>query len=60
MDPRIVKELVDIGNYTPILEYDQLRLQHKKGNVFVGYKEGDITFRPTYKYDSGTDDWDSR
>lgn len=60
MDPREVKDLVDIGNYNAILEFDQLKQQHKKDNVFSGYKEGDITFRPTYKYDSGTDDWDSR
>ncbi|XP_075217089.1 oculocerebrorenal syndrome of Lowe [Lycorma delicatula] len=59
MDPHVVKELVDISNYNPILECDQLKQQHKKGNVFSSYKEGDITFRPTYKYDPGTDDWDS-
>jgi hypothetical protein len=26
---------------------------------FPGYKEGDITFQPTYKYDAGTNTWDS-
>jgi hypothetical protein len=27
--------------------------------AFPGYKEGDITFQPTYKYDAGTNTWDS-
>lgn len=27
--------------------------------VFPGYEEGAITFKPTYKYDNGTDVYDS-
>ena len=38
---------------------DQLREQKNKGKVFVGYFEGKINFQPTYKYDPGTDNWDS-
>ncbi|CEG77460.1 Putative Phosphatidylinositol phosphate phosphatase [Rhizopus microsporus] len=30
-----------------------------QGNVFPGYKEGLITFLPTYKYDVGTDIYDT-
>uniref|UniRef100_A0A1B6EGW5 Rho-GAP domain-containing protein n=1 Tax=Clastoptera arizonana TaxID=38151 RepID=A0A1B6EGW5_9HEMI len=59
LDPKIVKELVDKNNYKPVLEYDQLRQQHRVLNVFAGYQEGEITFRPTYKYDPGSDEWDS-
>lgn len=31
----------------------------RKGNCFEGYTEGPINFRPTYKYDPGTDNYDS-
>jgi hypothetical protein len=27
--------------------------------VFTGYTEGKLTFPPTYKFDPGTDNWDS-
>lgn len=32
----------------------------RQGSVFPGYKEGLITFLPTYKYDIGTDIYDTR
>lgn len=28
--------------------------------VFEGFTEGELTFQPTYKYDTGSDDWDTR
>lgn len=31
----------------------------REGRVFRGYQEGDITFLPTYKYDNGTDVYDT-
>lgn len=60
LDPWLVKDYIDKGNYLPLLEYDQLHQQHGLKNVFAGYQEGNITFRPTYKYDPGSDNWDSR
>eukprot|EP00668_Euglena_longa_P011627 GGOE01014036.1.p1 GENE.GGOE01014036.1~~GGOE01014036.1.p1 ORF type:complete len:381 (-),score=101.23 GGOE01014036.1:91-1233(-) len=33
-----------------LLANDQLLLERRKGNVFQGFCEGDITFNPTYKY----------
>lgn len=60
MDPVTVKRLIETKNYDAILVYDQLKQNHKAGKVFEKYNEGKITFRPTYKYDTGSDEWDSR
>ncbi|TKY85699.1 hypothetical protein EX895_005239 [Sporisorium graminicola] len=38
---------------------DQLRRSKDAGEVFPGYEEGPITFAPTYKYDNGSDQYDS-
>lgn len=59
LDLSSVKNAINAGKYEVLLEYDQLSQQHKVGNVFSGYKEGAIRFRPTYKYDVGTDEWDT-
>ncbi|XP_065223598.1 type II inositol 1,4,5-trisphosphate 5-phosphatase [Planococcus citri] len=59
MDVLTVKNLIEKNDYDSILVYDQLRQNHRKGRVFEKYLEGKINFRPTYKYDTGSDDWDS-
>ncbi|KAF4525098.1 hypothetical protein B566_EDAN006320 [Ephemera danica] len=59
MDPNRVKELVNQNEFAEALERDQLKLQHEKKIIFDGYLEGAISFKPTYKYDPNTDDWDS-
>ncbi|XP_004529466.1 type II inositol 1,4,5-trisphosphate 5-phosphatase [Ceratitis capitata] len=45
--------------YDVLMKYDQLRIEMGKGNCFDGYSEGPIKFRPSYKYDIGTDNFDS-
>lgn len=60
MDAIIVKDLVKKNSFKSVLEADQLKQQHRIGNVFKGYKEGLVNFLPTYKYDPGTNCWDSR
>ncbi|SAM08738.1 hypothetical protein [Absidia glauca] len=47
------------GNIEALLQNDQLIREMNQGNVFQGYEEGLITFMPTYKYDNGTDVYDS-
>ena len=59
LDCQEVKELLAEGNYGLLQEQDQFSIQRQQRRVFLGYKEGDITFPPTYKYDPGTSDWDS-
>ena len=54
-----VKELLAEENLSALLECDQLKSQQQHRRAFVEYEEGVITFRPTYKYDPGTSDWDS-
>lgn len=38
----------------------QLKRQIDEEAVFVGFVEGVIGFQPTYKYDTGSDMWDTR
>lgn len=54
-----VKEMIKAENLEELLTYDQLRSQRNQGHVFTGFIEGRITFNPTYKYDLGTDEFDT-
>lgn len=60
MDAAIAKQYISEGNYNSVLALDQLGQQRKVGRVFQGFQEAEINFKPTYKYDPGTDNWDSR
>lgn len=60
MDATIAKHYILIGYYAPILALDQLGQQRRLGRVFQEFQEAEIKFKPTYKYDPGTDNWDSR
>ena len=54
-----VKNMLSVKAYQSLLDHDQLKVQMGLKNVFTGYSEGDIRHLPTYKYDPGTDNWDS-
>ena len=54
-----IKESASNGQYKILIENDQLLNQKNKKRIFRNFKEGDITFKPTFKYDLYTDDWDS-
>ncbi|KAG0175793.1 inositol polyphosphate 5-phosphatase [Apophysomyces sp. BC1021] len=47
------------GNIQALLGADQLQREMQEGRVFPKYEEGPITFLPTYKYDNGTDIYDT-
>lgn len=42
-----------------LLERDQLKIAMENQAAFVGYEEGPILFRPTYRYDLYSDNYDS-
>ncbi|CAN8280365.1 unnamed protein product [Cochlearia groenlandica] len=52
---RSAKALVEMRNWTALLEKDQLRIEQRKGCVFEGWNEGTIYFPPTYKYSNNSD-----
>ncbi|XLR45053.1 hypothetical protein S83_029713 [Arachis hypogaea] len=52
---RSAKALVEMQNWRALLENDQLRIEQKRGRVFVGWNEGKIYFPPTYKYSTNSD-----
>lgn len=59
LSPDEVKTEIDRGNLQILLERDQLREQQKLGTAFVDYREAAIDFVPSYKYDVGTDQFDT-
>ncbi|XP_017897412.1 PREDICTED: type II inositol 1,4,5-trisphosphate 5-phosphatase isoform X3 [Capra hircus] len=60
-DPDVekVKKLIEEKAFQTLYAYDQLRAQVAAKAVFEGFSEGELTFQPTYKYDTGSDDWDT-
>ncbi|XP_029712812.1 inositol polyphosphate 5-phosphatase OCRL [Aedes albopictus] len=46
-------------DYNQLYPYDQLYTEKLRKRIFRDYNEGKILFGPTYKYNPGTDDWDS-
>ncbi|KAJ8290193.1 hypothetical protein GJAV_G00009790 [Gymnothorax javanicus] len=54
-----VKNLIAEEDFLSLQKHDQLRKQMLEEAVFSGFVEGDISFQPTYKYDTGTDQWDT-
>ncbi|KAM8952955.1 synaptojanin-2 [Pelodytes ibericus] len=42
-----------------LLEFDQLQLQKASGKIFKDFYEGTIHFGPTYKYDIGSEAYDT-
>ncbi|CAL9705135.1 unnamed protein product [Knipowitschia caucasica] len=59
LDVDNVKELISNKDFETLHSYDQLKRQIDEEAVFVGFKEGEIHFQPTYKYDTGSDLWDT-
>ena len=56
----VIKAHADSFQIQTLLKHDQLLNEMKKSNVFWDFIENPIDFKPTYKYDPGTNNWDSR
>ncbi|XP_066573847.1 type II inositol 1,4,5-trisphosphate 5-phosphatase isoform X2 [Amia ocellicauda] len=54
-----VKKYIENEQFDKLYKYDQLKRQIDQQAVFVGFNEGFIKFQPTYKYDPGSDRWDT-
>lgn len=56
---RMVDALVARNMIEVMLANDQLNVARENGQVFEGFIEGEIRFRPTYKFDANSDVYDS-
>lgn len=54
-----VKELAVKGDLETLFEHDQLNVQMVKGETFPFYNEMQINFPPTYKFDNGSNEYDT-
>jgi phosphatidylinositol-bisphosphatase len=51
---------IEAKDYETLRAKDQLNLERAKNNCFQGFEEGPLTFAPTYKYQPGTDVYETR
>ncbi|XP_066430889.1 type II inositol 1,4,5-trisphosphate 5-phosphatase isoform X2 [Eleutherodactylus coqui] len=59
IDMERAKKLIECKDYKELYMLDQLKQQMDEKTVFDGFTEGEIQFHPTYKYDTGSDEWDT-
>ncbi|XP_020368894.1 type II inositol 1,4,5-trisphosphate 5-phosphatase isoform X2 [Rhincodon typus] len=58
-DVEVIKKLIALKDYKKLFKYDQLAKHMEESGVFQEFMEGPINFQPTYKYDIGSDNWDT-
>lgn len=59
---KVADQLLAMSMHEVLVNNEQLTLERARGGTFSplsGYQEGPLNFRPTYKFDSGTDVYDS-
>ncbi|KAJ6675717.1 hypothetical protein OIU85_011833 [Salix viminalis] len=54
-----VRNLIQKNLHRLLTGKDQLLQEAERGQVFDGYCEGTLTFKPTYKYDVGSSNYDT-
>ena len=55
-----IKAHADSYQIPALLKHDQLLQEMEKEAVLAGFTEAPIDFKPSYKYDPNTDNWDTR
>mmetsp|Transcript_18358 Transcript_18358/g.26328 ORF Transcript_18358/g.26328 Transcript_18358/m.26328 type:complete len:792 (+) Transcript_18358:113-2488(+) len=55
-----VIELANANQLDELIVNDQLNIERAQGRVFQGFEEGTLSFKPTYKYQPGTDLYEAR
>ncbi|XP_059193012.1 phosphatidylinositol 4,5-bisphosphate 5-phosphatase A [Centropristis striata] len=59
LDMQVVKSAIDNNKFAMLLEKDQLNMAKDSETVLEGFQEGPLKFSPTYKFDVGTDTYDT-
>ncbi|TWW60446.1 Phosphatidylinositol 4,5-bisphosphate 5-phosphatase A [Takifugu flavidus] len=59
LDMQVVKSAIDNNKYSILWEKDQLNMAKDSETVLEGFQEGPLKFPPTYKFDVGTDTYDT-
>ncbi|KAJ0019176.1 hypothetical protein NQD34_006745 [Periophthalmus magnuspinnatus] len=59
LDMQVVKSAIDNNKYSTLWEKDQLNMAKDCETVLEGFQEGPLKFPPTYKFDVGTDMYDT-
>ncbi|ORZ22421.1 Endonuclease/exonuclease/phosphatase [Absidia repens] len=54
-----IKAKLNQNKQQELLDYDQLSIERQAGRTFPMFDEGSIQFSPTYKYDPGTNQYDT-
>ncbi|KAJ7590659.1 inositol polyphosphate phosphatase [Mycena floridula] len=59
LENEVVRSLVEAEDFDSLLAADQLKRVMDQNVAFPGYDEGPLLFAPTYRYDVGTDNYDT-
>ncbi|KAF3695774.1 Phosphatidylinositol 4,5-bisphosphate 5-phosphatase A [Channa argus] len=59
LDMQVVKSAIDNNKFSILWEKDQLNMAKDNETVLEGFQEGPLKFPPTYKFDIGTNTYDT-
>ncbi|XP_036954761.1 phosphatidylinositol 4,5-bisphosphate 5-phosphatase A isoform X2 [Acanthopagrus latus] len=59
LEMQVVKSAIDNNKFPMLWEKDQLNMAKDSETVLEGFQEGPLKFPPTYKFDTGTNTYDT-